>query len=291
MLTLPSQSKLAVLIDAENGISPDVIPLILDSVYSVLDQSKSRLSVILRRAYGNWFLDSLHAWQSVLAEAEIEPVCTPVAKSGNLSSDYKSIKNAADMRLVIDAMELLLLQQINCFCIVSSDRDFTPLIRRLKELGAIVIGCGRTTASATLKQSYHKFIPLETLRNNTDSKSSQPSLQVISGSGGLAVAETAQPSGVTQQATQSQLSSKQINQLLRTAYQQCASSTNWITVKEFQQQLQALCSKQKVQFSCARFGCKSMEKLIEKLGSVEWDASQANAKQLTDRRFKLKQAA
>lgn len=289
MLTLPLQPKLAVLIDAENGISTDAIPLILNSLYSLLDQSKSKVGAVLKRAYGNWFLDSLHAWQPVLAEAEIEPICTLVAKSSNPSNDYKPIKNAADMRLVIDAMELLLLQKINCFCIVSSDRDFTPLIRRLKELGATVIGYGRASASATLKQAYHEFIPLETLKEKPGSRTCQPALQVISGSGGLATSETAEKSEAAQATTQ--LSQKQINQLLQTAYQQCAAGSNWITVTSFQRQLQTACSKQKVKFSCASFGCNSMQKLIEKLGGIEWDASQANVKHLINKRFKLKQVA
>jgi uncharacterized LabA/DUF88 family protein len=68
--------------------------------------------------------------------------------------------------------------KIRWFCIVSSDRDFTPLIRYLKQAVAKVIGYGRKNALPILKNAYHQFINLEDLKPD---QPAQPTLQVIEG--------------------------------------------------------------------------------------------------------------
>ncbi|MCU0524325.1 MAG: NYN domain-containing protein [Elainella sp. Prado103] len=182
----------ALLVDAEN--------IGVNHIGLVIAHLQAQTPVGLKRAYGDWFEERLKGWRSVLATQEIEPVHVLPTASG---------KNAADIRLVIDAMELLYVRKIQQFCIVSSDRDFTPLVRSLKQAGATVIGYGRQNAAEIFKNAYHRFYVLEELANPTLVSSgsehhTQPLLQVISGnaSGKLAANGATQDQAANQAANQ-----------------------------------------------------------------------------------------
>lgn len=143
MLSLPTHAKVAVLIDAEN-VSYRLSPLL--EVY--LSQP---YNFICKRAYGNWFHEGLRGWKDFLCQWHIEPICLLPLVSG---------KNGADMRLVIDAMDLVHRQLIDCLWIVSSDSDFTPLVQRLRNENILVVGFGETKASSTYRGACHYFMPM-----------------------------------------------------------------------------------------------------------------------------------
>src|SRR5690606_10857610 len=86
-----------------------------------------------RRAYGNWTKSGLHGWQNKLLEYAIRPM---------QQFDYSKGKNATDMAMTVDAMELLYTEEPDAFGIVSSDADFTPLVMHLRAKGAAVYGFG-----------------------------------------------------------------------------------------------------------------------------------------------------
>jgi uncharacterized protein (TIGR00288 family) len=117
--------RIALLIDADN-VSHAKIALILAEL------SKYGTANI-RRAYGDWASAGLKGWKEKLHEFAIRPI---------QQFSYSAGKNATDIALVIDAMELLYTQKLDAFCIASSDADFTPLVMQLKANGHDVYGFG-----------------------------------------------------------------------------------------------------------------------------------------------------
>lgn len=135
-----ADQQIAVLIDYEN-VGPGAIQWVLDQV-SDLGR------VIVRRAYGDWASNNNHLNQ--LLELGIEPV--------QMFRATRSGKNSSDMRLVIDAIELLYQSPVDTFVIVSSDTDFVPLVRKLRSAGKSVIGAGRqATASRVLVTACDRY--------------------------------------------------------------------------------------------------------------------------------------
>jgi uncharacterized LabA/DUF88 family protein len=108
----------------------------------------------IRRAYGNWKKDGLKGWEAVLHEYAIRPV---------QQFDYSKGKNAADMGMIIDAMDLLYTDQPDAFGIVSSDSDFTPLVMHLKAKGAQVFGFGAKKTPMPFVNACSRFLYLENL--------------------------------------------------------------------------------------------------------------------------------
>ena len=117
--------KIAVLIDAEN-VSGKYIKLILDEV-------SNYGSATYKRLYGDFQTPSVRAWMKNLRDYAITPV---------FQYNYTQGKNASDSALIIDAMDILYSGNVDGFCIVTSDSDFTKLVLRLRESGMTVIGMG-----------------------------------------------------------------------------------------------------------------------------------------------------
>lgn len=123
--TAAPDRRIALLIDADN-VSHVKIPTILAEL------SKYGTANI-RRAYGDWTSSTLKGWKDKLHEHAVRPI---------QQFSYSSGKNATDIALVIDAMELLYTQKLDAFCIASSDADFTPLVMQLRSNGHDVYGFG-----------------------------------------------------------------------------------------------------------------------------------------------------
>ncbi len=152
-----NQRLLAVLIDADNNTQPALITAIMAA-------AKTQGKPIISRIYGDFSQDNLKNLRPVAAEHDIEIKHSFHASSG---------KNATDIALVIDAMDILYDAKIGGFCIVSSDSDFTHLARRIRRNGLIVIGIGK--ANPALLESYDKFIQLEALAPPTVAARQPPS--------------------------------------------------------------------------------------------------------------------
>lgn len=120
-----SGRRIALLIDADNVTHA--------MIGEVVGHLAPHGAIHVRRAYGDWSCDRLKPWKDVLHAFAIEPV---------QQFSYTSGKNASDMALVIDAMELLFTRSLDALAIVSSDADFTPLVMRLKANGLDVHGYG-----------------------------------------------------------------------------------------------------------------------------------------------------
>lgn len=144
MTTASTQDSIALLIDADNSPAAKI-----DFIISEL---ASHGVVNIRRAYGNWTKRALSGWIEVLHGYAIQPM---------QSFDLVKGKNATDMSLLIDAMDILYTKNIQTFCLVSSDSDFTPLIQRLRADGKKVIGFGDQKTPEPFIQSCTHFLYLD----------------------------------------------------------------------------------------------------------------------------------
>lgn len=108
----------------------------------------------VKRGYGDWGSPNLKGWRSVLTSLAIQPM-QQIA--------YASGKGATDIALVIDAMDLLYSGQVDTFCLVANDSDYTRLAMRLREAGKRVVGIGSKNASAAFSNACDRFTFLEVL--------------------------------------------------------------------------------------------------------------------------------
>ncbi len=134
--------RLAVLIDADN-VRPDIAEGLFARIDKIGEAS-------VRRAYGDFFSPHLKPWVSALQRHGIAPRQQFPLRMG---------KNAADIALVIEAMDLLHGGRFDGFCLVSSDCDFTPLASRIREEGIVVLGFGeKKKTPESFQQACHAFI-------------------------------------------------------------------------------------------------------------------------------------
>ena len=131
----------ALLVDADNAA--------LGSLDQVLASLAEYGDVNIRRAYGNWFKPALKAWDAELTRRGILPV---------QQSDPVRGKNATDLALVIDAVDLHHTTKPDVYALVSSDSDYTPLAHFLRERGATVIGYGRQNTAASFRGACTRFV-------------------------------------------------------------------------------------------------------------------------------------
>lgn len=135
--------RLAVLIDAEN-ISHAQADRIFELVAALGTPT-------VRRIYGD-FEGSAKSWTGAAARHALEPQhCFSPAKG----------KNGADIRLTVDAMDLLHDSTVQGFCIVSSDGDFAALVRRIRREGHQAVGIGRSVTTAGYRDACTKFLVLD----------------------------------------------------------------------------------------------------------------------------------
>lgn len=118
----------------------------LDQVITALAEHGD---VVIRRAYGNWFKSAPKAWDSELNRRGIRAV---------QQSDPVRGKNATDLALVIDAVDLHNTTGPEVFALVSSDSDYTPLAQFLRERGATVIGVGRENTAVSFRVACTRFV-------------------------------------------------------------------------------------------------------------------------------------
>ena len=137
---------LAVLIDADN----------MPARYAeaVLKEAATIGEPALRRVYGDWSSDLLKGWGPRIRELGL------VAHQASANTKGK---NASDIQLVIDAMDILHSGRFNGFVLVSSDSDFTALANRLREDGQLVIGIGQKKAPESLRNVCNRFIFIENI--------------------------------------------------------------------------------------------------------------------------------
>ncbi|HEU4959265.1 MAG TPA: NYN domain-containing protein [Sphingomonas sp.] len=151
-MTGPDETRnVALLIDADNAS-----PHALDPVLTVLAELGT---VNVRRIYGNWRKQSLKTWADLTLKHGIEP---------QQQFDLTKGKNATDMKMTIDAMDLLFRGRIDGFGIMSSDSDFMPLAMRIRQDGIPVYGFGTAKTPEAFKQACTRFIDVTALAPSGD---------------------------------------------------------------------------------------------------------------------------
>src|SRR6201996_5155034 len=152
--------RLAVLIDADNA-SARIANGLFEEIAKIGEAS-------VRRIYGDFSGARLKSWADVLQTHAVMP---------HQNFAYTSGKNASDIALVIDAMDLLLTGRFDGFCLVSSDSDFTRLAARIREQGVDVYGFGEQKTPEAFRQACRRFVYTENLlagAANTQDASSRP---------------------------------------------------------------------------------------------------------------------
>jgi uncharacterized protein (TIGR00288 family) len=153
-----SEQNIALLIDADNA-SPDH----LDEALLVLGELGT---INIRRAYGNWAKASLKGWGNLTGSHSIVPV---------QQFDVVKGKSVTDMRMTIDAMDLLYRGHVDGFGIMSSDSDFLPLAQRIREEGLPVYGFGTQKTPVSFQQACTRFFDVGAhALNNDDDQLEQP---------------------------------------------------------------------------------------------------------------------
>ncbi|MEI7667969.1 MAG: NYN domain-containing protein [Erysipelotrichaceae bacterium] len=148
---MEKELRIAVLIDADN-VSDKYIKAILDEV-------SNHGTPTYKRIYGDWTKPQLSSWKNVLLNYSISPI---------QQYAYTIGKNASDSALIIDAMDILYSQNVDGFCIISSDSDFTRLASRLREAGKFVLGMGEKKTPTAFISACEKFKYLEVLMAPTE---------------------------------------------------------------------------------------------------------------------------
>ncbi|MEC4175582.1 NYN domain-containing protein [Adlercreutzia sp. R7] len=148
-LSETSDKRFALLIDADNVSSRYIKP--------ILNELSKYGTVTIKRIYGDWTLTLHSKWKDALLENSI----TPIQQFG-----YTQGKNATDSAMIIDAMDLLYTDNVDGFCLVSSDSDFTRLASRLRESGRTVIGMGEKKTPVPFRRACDVFTTLELLVQN-----------------------------------------------------------------------------------------------------------------------------
>jgi len=143
--------KIALLVDGDNAQSK-----MMDLI---LEEASKYGKVTIRRVYGDWTIQHMNHWKSLLNEMAFNPI---------QKFSYTTGKNSTDSALIIDAMDILHAKLVDGFCIVSSDSDYTGLAKRIREAGIFVMGIGEQKTPNAFVKSCEIFTYVENLETKTE---------------------------------------------------------------------------------------------------------------------------
>ena len=147
------EDKIALFIDCDN--------ISHKSIEGIISELSKYGTVNIRQAYGNWNKDNLKNWQDKLLEFAIKPI---------QQFDYSKSKNATDILMTIDAIDLLHTKDIDIFAFATSDSDFTPVVMRVLAEGIKVFGFGEKKTPKPFIAACSQFIFTEQLVSTLTSK-------------------------------------------------------------------------------------------------------------------------
>lgn len=218
--------NIAILIDADN-ISSQYIKVIID------EATKDGI-ITYKRIYGDWTKPNLASWKDVLLEYSINPI---------QQYAYTTGKNATDSAMIIDAMDILYTGNVDGFCLVSSDSDFTRLAARLKEAGKIVIGMGKQQSPKPFVSACSKFKYLDIILTEEQSEKIEAKKNVQAETSAMTTKET-------------------LNNSIKTIIDENSDSDGWTLAST----IGTLLQKQYTDFDSRNYGFKKMIDLLKDLG-------------------------
>lgn len=235
---MSKENKYAILIDADNTSQQ-----YLKTVFDIITNEGI---VTYRRIYGDWTSPNLQSYKQYILDFSLTPM---------QQFSYTSGKNATDSAMIIDAMDILYQGNVDGFCIVSSDSDFTKLASRLRESGKNVIGMGRTQTPKAFIDACNEFKYLdlfeepviEETKNKTSKK--KPSK------------ESQNKNEITKD--QPTLSEKEIllQASIKNIIEEQSDADGWMLAS----QLGGIMIKKQPDFDSKHYGCKKLADLLEKL--------------------------
>ncbi|MEL7625382.1 MAG: NYN domain-containing protein [Anaerolineaceae bacterium] len=157
------EKRIAILIDGDNAQASLIEQIVVES---------SRYgNATIRRIYGDWTSNSMKSWKDTLNSYAFQPF---------QQFSYSVGKNATDSAMIIDAMDILHSNQVDGFCLVSSDSDYTRLATRLRESGKLVVGIGKNLTPRAFVSACDVFIYTENLEQRERQKRQQAARQQMS---------------------------------------------------------------------------------------------------------------
>lgn len=223
--------SLAVLIDADNT-SPRYAQAIFEEIAKLGEAN-------VRRIYGDFSSVRLKGWREMMQPLAIVP---------QQQFNYTTGKNAADITLVIDAMDLMHRSAMDGFCLVSSDSDFTRLAQRLREDGALVFGFGNKKTPEAFRNACSRFIYIENL------------LDAANGKGTTAASQAAAKKVPVTKAVP----------LIRKAMEQAWDDEDWVNLGTVGKNLSHLAPD----FDPRTYGCNKLITVVEKTGKFQIERPQ-----------------
>ena len=226
--TFVQQKRLAVLIDADNA-QPAIIG-------NLLEEIAKYGSATVKRIYGDWTTQRLGGWKDSLLKYSIQPI---------QQFNYTTHKNSTDSALIIDAMDLLYARNVDGFCIVSSDSDFTRLSSRLRETGMIVYGFGEQKTPKPFVEACDKFIYTEILRADSDKIINEP-----------------MPESIHRRSTIELKNDTNLVNLLRNSVEDGSEEDGWANLATVGQIIQ----NKAPDFDSRNYGFKKLNEIFRKIG-------------------------
>lgn len=226
-----SDLKLAVLIDADN------IPH--SNIKGMLEEIAKFGIPTIKRIYGDWTKPTVAGWKPALLLHAITPI---------QQYSYTTGKNATDSAMIIDAMDILHNHNVDGFCLVSSDSDFTRLATRLRESGMRVIGIGEKKTPNPFIVACDKFIYIEIISTKGIPKSKTPA---------AAATSTPAPAPAAEVDT---IDSKLI-QLIKSSIEDLTDDNEWAALAE----VGSLLNKKQPDFDPRNYGFSKLTPLIKSL--------------------------
>ena len=150
-----NERRVAILIDGDNAQA--------SLIEQILVEAGKYGNATIRRVYGDWTTPNMSSWKDTLNIHAFQPI---------QQFRYTIGKNATDSAMIIDAMDILHSDQVDGFCLVSSDSDYTRLATRIRESGLLVVGIGEKKTPRAFVSACNVFIYTENLSRKARSTGS-----------------------------------------------------------------------------------------------------------------------
>ena len=241
---MDNELRIAILIDADN-VSDKYIKIIVDEVANIGIATYKRI-------YGDWTSARLSSWKNVLLEDSIIPI---------QQYSYTTGKNATDSAMIIDAMDILYSGNVDGYCIVSSDSDFTRLAARLRESGMLVLGMGEEKTPKPFISACNQFKYLDLLYRNQQEEEKKEDLETA------AEAKKAESSNNKQNSSGSKKNKdlKKVRQPINAIIEKFSDEEGWLSSGQLGDQL----GKRLPDFDVRNYGYSKLTPFIKSLGSYE----------------------
>ena len=237
---MDNELRVAILIDADN-VSDKYIKIIMDEVANIGVATYKRI-------YGDWTSARLSSWKNVLLEDSIIPI---------QQYSYTTGKNATDSAMIIDAMDILYSGNVDGYCLVSSDSDFTRLAARLRESGKLVLGMGEEKTPKPFISACNQFKYLDLLYNNQQEEEKKEELAIAG--------ETRKASRQNASGNKKNKDLKRVRKAINAIIEKFSDEEGWLSSGQLGDQL----GKRLPDFDVRNYGYSKLTTFIKSLGNYE----------------------